>query len=73
MSNVGVSLDKASPISMISAKDCASDIAEALDSKKRLVISPYWYRPILFLHKWVPTLVEAILIKVFAPSHKKQK
>lgn len=67
---VGVSLDKASPIPMITAKHCADEIGQAVASRKKLLIVPSWYKPTYYLHKLFPGLVEALLIKLFAPPPK---
>ena len=70
---IGIALDKASPIPMISAKQCAQDIAKAINSRKKLVITPYWYKPMYYLHKFFPGVVQKLLNTVFAPPPKKKK
>jgi hypothetical protein len=68
--DAGVNVQKASPIKMITAKECALDIVNAVKNRKSLVISPSWYAPILFMRKLFPGLVDKILINVFAPQKK---
>lgn len=70
---IGVSLEKASPIPMISAKDCAEQIIRAVESRKKMLIVPSWYKPTYYLHKLFPSVVEAVMNMVFAPSPKKKK
>jgi short-subunit dehydrogenase len=69
---IGVSLEKASPIPMISASDCATDIMHAIEGRKKLVVTPSWYLPAYYLHKMFPSTVQSLLNKVFAPPSKKK-
>jgi short-subunit dehydrogenase len=58
---------------MITAQECATDIMNAADARKRLVITPVWYTPVYFLRKFFPTLIDNFLIKTFAPYSKKKE
>eukprot|EP00602_Paraphysomonas_sp_CaronLab_P006783 CAMPEP_0185017576 /NCGR_PEP_ID=MMETSP1103-20130426/511_1 /TAXON_ID=36769 /ORGANISM="Paraphysomonas bandaiensis, Strain Caron Lab Isolate" /LENGTH=278 /DNA_ID=CAMNT_0027547047 /DNA_START=138 /DNA_END=974 /DNA_ORIENTATION=+ len=59
-------------VKMISAKECAEDIAKAAESRTPLRVTPYWYTPILLMRKLFPNLVDKILVKIFSPSKNKK-
>lgn len=49
---------------MMSAEDCAREIVAATAARQPLLITPSWYRPIYFLHKFFPRLVDKLVAKV---------
>jgi short-subunit dehydrogenase len=49
---------------MMSAEDCAREIVAATHSRTPLLITPSWYRPIYFLRKFFPNLVDKLVAKV---------
>jgi hypothetical protein len=57
---------------MITAEQCAAETVAAAESRHPLLITPIWYTPIVLLRKLFPSLVDKLLIRIFAPTPKKK-
>ena len=58
---------------MITAAQCASEIAEAAEVRQRLLITPKMYKPLIWIRKFFPQLVDSYLTKTFVPKSGDKK
>ena len=49
---------------MMSAVDCATEIVAATSARQPLLITPGWYRPLYFLRKFFPSLVDRLVARL---------
>ena len=60
------------PVKMITAEECANEAIKSTELRKRLVVIPSWYQPVIFLRRFFPSIVDSYLVKIFAPTPKKK-
>lgn len=58
------------PVKMISAAECARDAIAATERRQPLVITPKWIGMVHHLRKFFPSLVDKVLVRIFAPTPK---
>lgn len=68
-----IGIDGTKKIKMMKASECAANIVEAADNRVRMLITPKWGVLVWHLRNIFPSLVDALLIKMYAGSPKKKK
>lgn len=58
---------------MITAAQCATEIAEAAEARQRLLITPKMYKPLIWIRKFFPELIDSYLTKQFVPKSGDKK